>query len=143
MIHPRLTVTFLQGFHSGQRYTFEGPARCCVGRADDCHIRLPPSVEIGEVFPHHCLLEIAPPRVTVCDLGSPSGTYVNGVKLSARSRIMGHSRGAALSGETELRSGDEIRIGKTVLRVSIQGQPETGWRPPSAAIGNVVRASPL
>lgn len=143
MIHPRLTVTFLHGSPSGQRYTFEGPTRCCVGRADDCDIRLPPSVENGEVFPHHCLLEIAPPRVTVCDLGSPSGIYVNGVKLSARSRIMGQPRGATLSGETELRSGDEIRIGKTVIRVSIQAQHEAGWWPPSAPTGNVARASPL
>src|SRR2546429_4580252 len=56
-------------------------------------------------FPrHHCLLEIAPPRCFLRDLGSTNGTYVNGQKVS----------------EAFLHSGDRIQGGQSVLEVDVQ-----------------------
>jgi hypothetical protein len=98
-------------------HTFVRRATCLVGRGEECGIRL----DRGErrVSRHHCVLDVNPPHVTVRDLGSRNGTYVNGSVL----------RGPDT--ERELADGDEVRLGGAVLRVSVTGgrpRGQTGAR---------------
>lgn len=48
-----------------------------IGRASECRPRL-----VGPtVSRRHCLLEFDPPFITIRDLGSLNGTYVNGQRI--------------------------------------------------------------
>ena len=63
-----------------------------IGRGKDCDLRLRNS----EISRHHCLLRINGNEVTIGDLGSANGTFVNDT------RVLSH---------TALHAGDEIRLG--------------------------------
>lgn len=62
-----------------------------IGRAPDCDLRLP----LAGVSRHHCMLRVAPDEVTVIDLGSSNGTYLNGQRVRS---------------QATLRSGDELQL---------------------------------
>jgi hypothetical protein len=101
-----VTLT-LRGGAAAEVHTFARRTTCLVGRGEECGIRL----DRGErrVSRHHCVLDVNPPHVTVRDLGSRNGTYVNGSVL----------RGPDTA--RELADGDEIRLGGAVLRISVTG----------------------
>jgi serine/threonine protein kinase len=71
---------------------------------------------------HHCLIDISPPDARIRDLGSRNGTFVNGEMIGRRQPGQAPEEDA-LTGhlEHDLSDGDEIRIGNTVLRVSVTG----------------------
>ncbi len=48
-----------------------------IGRSEECHLR----AKNSEVSRRHCLLAIAGPKVTIRDLGSRHGTFLNGQRL--------------------------------------------------------------
>jgi eukaryotic-like serine/threonine-protein kinase len=103
----RVTLRVLAGPHTGREFTFDQHDTFLIGRADTAHLYLPEDRFFSR---HHCLLEIAPPRCFLRDLGSTNGTFVNGQRVS----------------EAFLRSGDRIQGGQTVLEVDVQAeQPAT------------------
>ncbi len=118
---PTITLIVTRGPLAGQRYTFNQPTACTVGRARDCTISLPLEAEHLDVSRHHCLLDISPPDVRIRDLGSLNGTYVNGRKIGQRD---GHEApsdsGRARLQAVELTAGDEVQLGgNTAFRVCI------------------------
>jgi len=62
----------------GQQYFFAERTTALIGREDECRIRFPKNKDHQTVSRHHCLLGINPPEGSIRDLGSRSGTYVNG-----------------------------------------------------------------
>jgi pSer/pThr/pTyr-binding forkhead associated (FHA) protein len=102
----------------GHEFEVSSPARCVVGRACDCQLHVPDGDLIASR--HHCLLDINLPAVTLYDLASMNGTYVNGEKIPSALR-----KGSAekVSGRP-LKVGDEIRVGGTTLRVWMVDPPE-------------------
>ncbi len=103
----RVTLRVLAGPYTGREFTFDQHDTFLIGRADTAHLYLPEDRFFSR---HHCLLEIAPPRCFLRDLGSTNGTFVNGQKVS----------------EAFLKSGDRIQGGQTVLEVEVQAeQPAT------------------
>jgi serine/threonine-protein kinase len=90
----------LAGPYSGREFTFDQHDTFLIGRSDSAHLYLPEDKFFSR---HHCLLEIAPPRCFLRDLGSTNGTFVNGQKVP----------------EAHLRSGDRIQGGQTVLEVEV------------------------
>lgn len=103
----RVILRVLAGPYTGREFTFDQHDTFLIGRADTAHLYLPEDRFFSR---HHCLLEIAPPRCFLRDLGSTNGTFVNGQKVS----------------EAFLRSGDRIQGGQTVLEVEVQAeQPAT------------------
>src|SRR5438874_5070539 len=96
----RVTLRVLEGPYSGREFTFDQHDTFLIGRSNDAHLYLPEDKFFSR---HHCLLEIAPPRCFLRDLGSTNGTFVNGQKVS----------------EVFLRSGDRIQGGRTVLEVQV------------------------
>jgi eukaryotic-like serine/threonine-protein kinase len=99
----RVTLRVLEGPYTGREFIFDQHDTFLIGRADNAHLYLPEDRFFSR---HHCLLEIAPPRCFLRDLGSTNGTFVNGQKVT----------------EAFLRSGDRIQGGRTVLEVEVQAE---------------------
>lgn len=114
----RATVTLtVDGTAStARRYVFLEPTTLVAGRADDCDLRIAENDK--RVSRHHCLFDINPPDLLVRDLDSLNGTYVNGVRIGLSDPAV-HSGARPESGERDLADGDEVRIGGTVLGVSV------------------------
>ncbi|HYW74316.1 MAG TPA: protein kinase [Pyrinomonadaceae bacterium] len=100
----RVTLRVLEGPYSGREFSFDHHDTFLIGRSDNAHLYLPDDRFFSR---HHCLLEIAPPRCFLRDLGSTNGTFVNGQKVS----------------EVFLRNGDRIQGGRTVLEVQVIADP--------------------
>ena len=96
----RVTLRVLEGPYHGREFTFDHHDTFLIGRGEAAHLYLPDDRFFSR---HHCLLEIAPPRCFLRDLGSTNGTFVNGQKVS----------------EIFLRNGDHIQGGMTVLEVQV------------------------
>lgn len=104
-IHVRLEVS--TGPEAGRTFEFDRPDSFLVGRSRKAHLRLGSEAD-PYVSRAHFLLDIRPPRVLMTDLGSKNGTLVNEERTA----------------HAELADGDEIRVGKTRLKISIQEMNE-------------------
>lgn len=78
--------------------------RTLVGRLDDCQIR----IRSGKISRHHCEILNDGSALTLKDLGSSNGTYLN----------------QELVEESKLNAGDLISVGSMVFLVQIGGEPE-------------------
>src|SRR5215475_10072810 len=94
----RVTLRVLAGPYHGQEFTFDQHDTFLIGRSESAHLYLPEDKFFSR---NHCLLEIAPPRCFLRDLGSTNGTYVNGRRVQS----------------AYLKAGDRIQGGETVLTV--------------------------
>lgn len=113
----------------GQRFDFPGHDTFLFGRAPDCHARL--AASDASASRHHFLLEVNPPLARLRDLGSLNGTHVNGVRHGGRPAGESPEEAAARRGvEVDLRDGDEIRVGATVIRVEVAAPPLEAQAPP-------------
>jgi len=74
-----------------------------VGRHDDCWIR----IKSSQVSRRHCEIFESGGKLTIRDLGSSNGTYVNGKRVL---------------GQQALTVGDEVTLGAVTLRVAALGQ---------------------
>lgn len=100
----KVKLKVISGPHTGREFTFDQPDTFLIGRIEKAHLCLPHDRFFSR---NHCLLEIAPPRVFLRDLGSTNGTYVNGKAVQS----------------THLRNGDRIQGGETVLMVESAIEP--------------------
>ncbi len=75
-----------------------------IGRKDDCDIRVP----LSEISRHHAQLTVAGESVTVKDLGSANGTYLNNKRIDK---------------EEKLAAGSHLVVGPVVFTVQINGEP--------------------
>ena len=71
-----------------------------IGRGTDCDLRLRESA----VSRHHCILRTAADGVTLTDLGSSNGSYVNGQRVVS---------------QAALRSGDTLKLGSREFVVDL------------------------
>jgi len=109
-----------EGTLQRKRYTLEGSARCVIGRATDCDIRLNPGQGAGVVSERHCVVDITQTTVRVRDLGSLTGTFVNGQKLQAPSVADTADADQANSSTWQtLEAGDVLRVGHALIRVAV------------------------
>src|SRR5262249_35542532 len=115
----RITLTIIEGSLKGEEYVFHDVARCVVGRSPDCDIALPMNLLHRDISRHHCVFEIDPPTVRVRDLDSLNGTHVNGEKIGQRPNLLARGESGHERGVRELRDGDEVRLGDTAIRVSV------------------------
>jgi pSer/pThr/pTyr-binding forkhead associated (FHA) protein len=118
-MNSTIRLTVVSGPHRNCKFCFCGPARCMVGRALDCFVRLCGAERDERISRHHCQLEIAPPAIHVRDLGSTNGTYLNG------KRVFGCPADAAAA-DSEINDGDLLTIGGTTIRVDIVTCPHAG-----------------
>jgi len=114
----RLTV--LTGPHKNRRFCFCGPTRCQIGRALDCFVQLSGAERDQLISRHHCWLNIDPPLVSVRDLGSTNGTYLNGIAVDTSLNELPEGTGLLLS------NGSLLTVGGTTIRVDIVDCPHAG-----------------
>jgi pSer/pThr/pTyr-binding forkhead associated (FHA) protein len=118
---PTVTLVVTRGPLAGQKFVFEEPTDCTIGRSRDCTIALPLEAEHLDVSRHHCLIQISPPEACARDLGSLNGTYVNGRKIGQRNgRQTATNLDEAEAPAVPVTEGDEIQLGEhTAFRVCV------------------------
>jgi serine/threonine-protein kinase len=97
----RIKLTVIKGPHAGREFSFEEHDNFIVGRAKFAQFRLPDSdIYMSHV---HFMVEVNPPLCRLLDMKSKNGVRVNNQRV----------------GSAELKDGDLIKAGKTVIRVSL------------------------
>ena len=125
----QVVLSVINGALHGRAYVFERSSRCVIGRSKDCEITLASAGDFAGISRHHCLLEVNPPYVSVRDLGSLNGTYVNNERIGGRTTEMTPEQCAAYDyASRELRNGDVLRVGDIHFRVSIIEPAYVGCR---------------
>ena len=79
-----------------------------IGRGGDCDLR----IHGAAVSRHHCLLRRRGDEVTVLDLGSSNGTFVNDQRVRS---------------QTPVRNGDRLRVGTFDFQVQVDSQSGIHW----------------
>jgi len=105
----KVILEITMGSWAGTKLPFDEKVCKGVGRDEDPHFITLPDDYKG-VSRKHCLLDINPPFVTVKDLGSANGTYVNGELIGMRSNGATFGLDAGNAG-FPLKSGDILRLG--------------------------------
>lgn len=106
----RVTLHVVAGPQTGRDFTFDQHDTFMIGRSEDAQFCLPQDRFFSR---HHCILEIAPPRCFLRDLGSTNGTFVNGIRVDT----------------AHLKHGDRIQGGETVLEVEVTADAEDYYTP--------------
>jgi len=115
-----VTLKVVEGPLHGAEFVYRLPTLCSVGRSHDCTLRLPSDAWHQTVSRRHCLLEIDPPHVRVCDLGSLNGTLVNGASIGQRNpRSHLEELCPPAVPDYPLGDGDELRVGENVFRIGV------------------------
>ncbi len=84
-----------------------------IGRRHDCDLRAP----LMSVSRRHCQFSNNDGGLTIRDLNSRNGTYLNGKRVE----------------HAELKAGDRIKVGPLMFVIQIDGQPKEVLPPTSAA----------
>lgn len=110
-----LRLTAVEGPICGQTLTIDKSGNFLLGRSSRARFRFPSGPDGDLRISHaHCLIEFDPPHCRVHDLKSRNGTYVNGARIAS----------------SFLRDGDELRVGRSILRVELHApaeDAEQGW----------------
>jgi len=109
----RISLKVQAGTREGQRFEFEGHDNFVVGRSPRANLSLPD--EGKHISRIHCMIEMNPPQCRLIDIGSTNGTLVNGQKID----------------KVDLKDGDVITVGKTVLLVNVTTNVEVPASPVS------------
>jgi len=113
----KVTLRVTQGPMKDREFVFEEHDTFVFGRLEDCHARLPDDPKVSR---HHFIMEANPPDARIRDLGSLNGTYVNDTKYGSRQKGETPEEGAQRTyPEVDLRDGDRIKVGATVMTVHI------------------------
>jgi len=99
----KLTLSF-RIFHNGQlvRETQLSQGVIKIGKVPSAHLK----VDDEKVSRMHAIIEVLGTEVSVIDLGSTSGTFVNGQKIN----------------KAKLQNGDEITVGDTRIELAIDAE---------------------
>ena len=92
-----------------------------MGRTNTCDLRIP----LSSVSRRHCELMLADDEISVRDLGSSNGTFLNDQRIK----------------ESPLEAGDELTIGPVVFTVVVDGKPSE-IEPVRSAVGGPAGAGP-
>src|SRR5262249_13812393 len=98
----RLTLEVIEGPHQGRIFSFHEHDSFLVGRSAQAHFQLPK--KDSHFSRIHFLIEYNPPHCRLMDLRSTNGTLVNGKRVA----------------RADLRDGDLIQGGTTIIRVAIE-----------------------
>jgi serine/threonine-protein kinase len=115
----KVTLTVTDGPNAGKAFTFTERDAFLVGRGVGVHFQ--PDKRDLYFSRFHFMVEINPPLCQLIDLGSRNGTRVNGEKRD----------------RADLRNGDTIRAGRTMLQVAIEAEPEPVteiWEPSTPTV---------
>ncbi|MFM7151161.1 MAG: FHA domain-containing protein, partial [Gemmataceae bacterium] len=101
---PRVEVRVADGPRKGEVFPFDHRDTFVVGRSSRAHF--PGDGKDRHYSRMHCLIEVNPPQALLVDLGSRNGTFLNGMRLTQ---------------PVPLAEGDRIRVGSSILVVTMPG----------------------
>jgi ABC transport system ATP-binding/permease protein len=104
MAQPAFKIVFIEGYTPGKKIELQGD-EIIIGRDETADIVIPTPA----VSRKHICLRVSGLNVSLEDLNSSNGTFVNGKQIK---------------GAVEIKSGDRIGLGKTIL-LSLEGPPPT------------------
>jgi len=110
----KITLRITEGPMVGRDFAFEEHDTFLFGRSEECQASLPKDRKVSR---HHFILEVNPPDARIRDMGSLNGTYVNDVKSGGRGKGEPPSSDGREYPEVELKDGDRIKVGATVMMV--------------------------
>jgi eukaryotic-like serine/threonine-protein kinase len=114
----KVTLTVIEGPHVGSSFAFVEHDAFLVGRSPEVQFRLP--LRDRALSRVHFLVEVNPPSCRLLDMASTNGVRVNGKRVHA----------------VDLRHGDQIQAGETVLAFAVEDDEETAIHGgPSSASG--------
>jgi serine/threonine-protein kinase len=103
----KINLSIIEGPRKGEQFEFDQADRFLVGRSLQSHFQMSP--DDPYVSRNHMLLEIRPPYCYIRDNNSTNGTFIKGSTDKEFIKVT----------EKEVKDGDLIRIGKTVLKVNV------------------------
>ncbi len=112
----KVELLVVSGAVKGKRFVFTKPDCFLFGRAADAHISLPNDLYVSR---QHFFLEVSPPVCKLRDLNSKNGVIVNGVRYGGKTPLPREFKQAPIN-ETLLKNGDEISVGETHIKVTIE-----------------------
>lgn len=99
-----MRATLVMFTQSGEKREFKVKReKTTIGRNRECDIQIP----LGVVSRRHCELEIEGDIVTLRDLGSSNGTYLNNRRVQ----------------EVEISAGDTVTVGPVIFTLVVDGEP--------------------
>jgi serine/threonine protein kinase len=101
----RISLKVTDGPHKGLDFNFARHDTFLVGRSKHAHFQLPDKDKFFSRI--HFMIEVNPPECRLVDMGSHNGTFVNGQKVLA----------------ADLKDGDQIRAGHTLLQLTFEVEP--------------------
>jgi len=108
----------------GKVFTFEEHDTFLFGRLEECHCRLPDDEQVSR---RHFMVEVNPPDARIRDFGSLNGTHVNEKKIGCREKGETPEQGQKRKyPEVDLKDGDVIKVGQTILSVKMETEQATG-----------------
>ncbi len=103
----KVTLTVIEGPHQGSAFAFVEHDAFLVGRSPEVQFRLP--LRDKTLSRVHFLIEVNPPSCRLMDMASTNGVRVNGKRVHT----------------VDLKDGDRIQAGGTVLAFSVEDDDET------------------
>lgn len=103
---------------ASQKWQFAGPASVLIGRSPRAHVR----IEDTHVSGVHAVIEITGLGCRLRDVQSANHTFVNGKRIDLH----------------ELVDGDEVRVGRTTLRVLLRSTPPSTTQRPAPSLDPVI-----
>lgn len=114
----KVQLKVIGGSRQGQTIAISIP-QFMIGRADDCHLK--PRSEL--ISRYHCAILTEEAYVSVRDLGSKNGVYVNGERIGV---------------EQELKNGDKLAFGPLEFEVVIIPTIKGDMKPKVSSVSDVV-----
>ena len=99
----KITFQIINGPMIGTKYSVDESIDLVLGRGSDCSIIIPRDVD-PKISRHHCRIKIDIPKITVNDLGSTNGTFLDNEQILE---------------EKEVSSGSVLRIGETCMKILV------------------------
>jgi len=113
-------LRFISGKYQGGEYPLAAAGELVIGRSSELDMVLLEDM----VSRKHARLTLTPDQITIADLGSTNGTFVNGEKVR----------------RAQLKEGDRILIGTSILKLVAVARP-AGTIDPKAAQQNLERTA--
>jgi pSer/pThr/pTyr-binding forkhead associated (FHA) protein len=109
----------VRGSEIGTEHRLPLPTACVIGRDANCNLRLVNGLLTDTLSRHHCRIDVGVDGVSVRDLSSRNGTYLNGTKIGQRPRGQRAAADPEPGPRHDLADGDLLRIGNIELGVGI------------------------
>lgn len=116
-MHLKLKV--LRGASAGKEVAVKGP-KFFIGRSEECNLR----ANSDAISRRHCAISVTDEQVSIRDLGSRNGTFVNGNRIE---------------GDHIIEMGDQLRVGPLEFLVTFVATPAKNPKAPARAkspVGN-------